>query len=415
MFRWIGKNIGTFLLALILATVVWIAAVNDSDPDEEDNYPTPLKVEIVGQDSSLLITNDYSEQIRLKLRAPRSIWSQLEEDKGSIRVILDLAGLEAGEYSLTPQIQVGIQPSRIISFSPSKIDIILEELITKNFEIELESKIETSVGYRAGTPRISVKEVEISGAKSFVENVNRVRVSYEESDIREDVEESLKIDALDANGKAVQGINLSVETLQLYIPVSQQGGYKDVAVKIIVTGQVAELYRLRNISVFPPVITLYSDDTELIDNLYGIVETESLDINGINEDISARLKLNLPENTAIVGDQSVLVEVSVEPILGSLTISEKPLEIINLDPTLTAELSLLTVDIIVSGPLPVLETLNAEDLRVVVDVDGLTIGAHQLTPVVEIINGEIKVESVLPESVELSLIKTPLATPTAKP
>ncbi|MBT3313761.1 MAG: hypothetical protein HN390_04020, partial [Anaerolineae bacterium] len=56
MFRWLGKNIGTFLLALFLAIGVWIAAVNASDPDVEQDYPTPIPLEVVGQDTALIIT-----------------------------------------------------------------------------------------------------------------------------------------------------------------------------------------------------------------------------------------------------------------------------------------------------------------------------------------------------------------------
>lgn len=415
MLRWLGKNISTFLFALFLSIGVWVAAVDASDPNEELTYPTPITIEVVGQDTDLLITNAYSEQIELTLRAPRSIWAQLTANQGSIHAILDLSGLEAGEYSLEPQIQISVQPTRIISFSPPSISITLEELITRNFPVQLTLTGEPSIGYQAGAPNISADEVAISGPKSLVERVIAVQTSFSMSEARENIDESLSLEVVDEFNQVVRGVNLSPETTQLLIPISQQGGYRDMAIKLVVTGQVANLYRLTNMSVFPPVITVYSADTQLINDLPGIVETEALDINGISEDISARLKLILPENVAIVGDQSVLAQVSVEAILGSLTIFDKALEITNLDPALVAELSSLTVDVIISGPLPMLDTLSTKDLRVVVDVEGLAAGSHQLTPTVEILNDAIKVESILPESIEITLSKAPLATPTAQP
>ncbi|MBT3188601.1 MAG: hypothetical protein HN736_07040 [Anaerolineae bacterium] len=415
MFRWLGKNIGTFLLALVLSIGVWVAAVNASDPDEELIYPAPITLEVVGQDTDLLITNIHSEEIELTLRAPRSIWAQLTADESSIHAILDLSGLKAGQYSLEPQIQIGIQPTRIISFSPASITIILEELITRSFPIQLNLVGEPSVGYQAGLPKINVDEVIISGPKSLVERVESVRTSFNLDESRENISENLSLEAVDENNQIMRGVNLNPEEIELEIPISQQGGYRDVAVKVTVTGQVANLYRLTNISVFPPVLTIYSADTQLVNDLPGVIETEPLDINGINEDSSTRLKPVLPENILIVGDQSVLVEVSVEAILGSLTISEKPLEIINLDPALAAELSSETVDIIISGPLSELDTLSANDLRAVIDVEGLTNGSHQLTPLIEILNNAIKVESVLPESIEITLSDAPPVTPTAEP
>ena len=415
MFRWLGKNISTFLLALVLSIGVWVAAVNASDPNEELTYPAPIPVEIVGQDTNLLITNTYSEQIELTLRAPRSIWSQLTANDDSIHAILDLSGLEAGEYSLKPQIQINIQPTRIISSSPPSITITLEELITRNLPIQLDLNIETSVGYQTGSPNLSASSVAISGPKSLVEKISAVRASFELSEAREEIDESISLVAVDAENEIMRGVSLSPESIQLLIPISQQGGYRDMAVKVVVIGQVANLYRLTNISVFPPVLTVYSTDTELIGNLPGIVETEVLNIEDISENISTRLKLVLPENILIIGDQSVLVEASVEAILGSLTIANQPLELINLDPAFIAELSSPTVDVIVSGPLPMLNSLSVDDLRVVIDLEGLDSGAHQLIPLIEILNEEIKVESILPESIEITIQEAPLTTPTAQP
>ena len=415
MFRWLGKNISTFILALVLAIGVWIAAVNASDPDVEKDYPTPTLLEIVGQDTALVITNNYTEQITLNLRAPQSIWAQLTANDENIHAILDLSGLEPGEYSLTPQIQIGIQPTRIISFTPPSIEIKLEELVTQTSPVNLSLNLETSLGYQAGSARLNADEVLISGPKSLVDRVDTVQASLTKSDVREDISESLTIEALDVEGKLVRGIDLSLDSVEIFIPVSQEGGYRDMAVKVVIEGQVADLHRLTNITVFPLVVTVYSADTQLVNSLSGLLETEALDITSISEDVSARLKLNLPENVSLVGDQSVLVKVSVEAILSSLTISEKALEVINLDPALVAELSSLTVDVIISGPLPALDTLSTDDLRVILDVEGLGAGVHQLVPIVEVLDEDIQVETILPESIELTLSIAPLATPTASP
>ena len=249
----------------------------------------------------------------------------------------------------------------------------------------------------------------------MVDRVSAVQTSFSLSEARENIDESLPLEVVDEFNQVVRGVNLSIEKIQLQIPVSQQGGYRDMAVKVVVMGQVANLYRLTNISVFPPVVTVYSADAQLINELPGVLETEALDINNISEDSSSRLKLILPEDVSIIGDQSVLAQISVEAILGSLTISDKPLEITNLDPALAAELSSLTVDVIVSGPLPILGTLSSKDLRVLIDAEGLKVGSYQLSPIIEILLDNIKVETILPESIEIIIRNAPLVTPTARP
>ena len=415
MLRWLGKNLRTFILALVMAIGVWFAAVNETDPNEVLSYPTAIPIEIVGQKTNLLITNNYSKQIELTLRAPRSVWAQLTSDQDNIHAIVDLSGYGVGEHTITPQIQIGVQPAKIIAFTPPSVTINLEELVSTTFPVNVRVTGEPSAGYQTGSMSYAPNEVTVSGAKSLVERVVSVQADFDLSNVRESVDETLSLHVLDEFNDDVTGVTVSTNNVQLIIPVSQQGGYRDVAVKVRVEGQVANLHRLTNISVFPPVVTIYSADPELVNELPGVVETETLDINGISEDISSRLQLSLPENIQVIGDQTVLVTASVEALVGSQTISEKPLEVINLAPALSAQLSSLTVDVIVSGPLPALNDLTPADLRVFVDLDGLDVGTHQLPISYEILNDAITVESLLPENIEVILSITPTEAPTETP
>ncbi len=413
MFRWLGKNFRTFLWAFVMAVAVWLAAVTASDPDEVRAYPAPIPVEIVGQDPALIITGTYPEQVELTLRAPRSVWEQLTANEQAIHAILDLSGLDAGSHNVDIQIQIGVQPVRIVSVTPASAALVLESLITRTMPVDLTLSGEPAVGYQAGEAILDPAQVVISGAESLVNSVARVRAFINLGGAREDVEQSLSLEPLDEKNQPVTGVTLSPDNVQLTVRISQQGGYRDMAVKVVVNGQVASGYHLTSISVFPPVVTAFSSDPQLVNNLPGVVETAPLDINGISDNISTRLALNLPEGVSVVGEQSVLVQVSVEAIVSSLTISNKPLEIENLTPGLTAEVSPQTVDVILSGPLPLLDMLSLQDVRVVIDVTDLEAGTHQLTPTVEILVSDITVESILPATVEVIL--SPAGTSTTTP
>jgi YbbR domain-containing protein len=62
-----------------------------------------------------------------------------------------------------------------------------------------------------------------------------------------------------------------------------------------------------------------------------------------------------------------------------------------------------TVDVIISGPVPVLEALASQDVVVTVDVTGLGIGTYQTQTQVEVLVGNVLVESILPGTVEVVL------------
>ena len=100
MFNRIMDNLRMFLWALVLALAVWVAAVTSSDPNEVRVYPTPINIQIVGQDSGMIITGNVPHQVQLTLRAPRSVWDQITAKPDSVRAILDLSGLKAGTTSV---------------------------------------------------------------------------------------------------------------------------------------------------------------------------------------------------------------------------------------------------------------------------------------------------------------------------
>jgi YbbR domain-containing protein len=220
---------------------------------------------------------------------------------------------------------------------------------------------------------------------------------------------------LDAQDEVVRGLTINPESVHVTVPISQQGGFRDVAVKVVVQGQQAPGYRIENISVFPPVVTVFAEDPELVNQLPGIVETQPLDLQDRKEDVSTRLSLDLPENVTIVGPQTVQVQVSISPIQTSVTLLNQPINVNGLSEGLSAQVFPQTVDVIISGPLPVLDALTSKDITVSVDVSDLDAGVYQLSPEVKVSVENVLVESILPGTVEVVIAIPDTPTPTAFP
>ena len=119
--------------------------------------------------------------------------------------------------------------------------------------------------------------------------------------------------------------------------------------------------------------------------------------------------LNSPEGFTVIGDPNIRLVVTIEAIETSITIT-RTLEIIGLDAGLTALASPDTVSVFLQGPQPTLENLQAEEVLVVLDLQDLEPGVHQLEPQVVIYLEDVEVLAVLPETIEVTI--TVLATPT---
>lgn len=409
------KSIPTLILSFMLAIAVWISAVTAADPTEDRLYPRPVPIERIAQDPSLVLLGDVPTQATVTLSAPSTIWSQMLNDRAPIRAYIDLSGKEAGTYTLEVNVDPLVKPAKVVSYSPRTVTVTLEKLVTQEFPIQLVRRGEPSIGFQADAPQLSQNTVTISGPASRVEQVKEVRVTVDLSQAREAINRVLDVQVLNTTGNAVEGITVTPDQVTLAQPISQRGGYRNVVIKVASTGQVAGGYRLTNISVFPPAVTVFSTNPQLVENLPGFVETAPLDLTGVKDDQEVRLSLNLPNGVEVVGDQTVLVQVGVSAIEGSVTLSNLEVEVQGLVETLGARISPETVDVIVSGPLPLLDQLSANDVSVVLDLIGVGEGTYQFAPRVVITIPELQVESILPGSIEVVVGPRPRRTQTPTP
>ncbi len=415
--RSFAANTRTFLLALVLGISVWVSAVTSADPDEIRIYPNPIPLEIIGKAPSLIITTDTPSNVEVTLRAPSSVWELLNTKDKSVQATLDLSGLEAGEHEVPIQFRVLERPYQIVLANPETITVKLEPVATRTLTVEKSFSGIPAIGYQAGEATFAPTEIVISGPESLVNQATQARVLVNLEGARENLEQLNAVQILDENNLVIRGLTVTPETVLVNVPISQQGGFRDVAVKVVVTGQQAPGYRVENISVFPPVVTVFASDPELVNSLPGVVETQPLDLQDAEEDITTRLALNLPENVTLVGAQTVQVTVGISPIQTSLTLLNQPIVVIGLTEGLAVQIFPQTVDVIISGPLPTLDALTPQDVIVTVDITGLGLGTHQLIPVVDVLLGNVDVESILPGTIEvvLSIPGTPTITPFPTP
>ena len=119
--RMFARNIRTFLLALVLGVSVWVSAVSAANPNEVRPYPTPIPIDVIGQDPALVLTSEIPPTMEVTLRAPRSVWEMLTARENSVRATLDLTGLSAGEHQVDIQVAVSTRPYQIVVKNPETL------------------------------------------------------------------------------------------------------------------------------------------------------------------------------------------------------------------------------------------------------------------------------------------------------
>ena len=405
------KNLPTLATAILLAIAVWVLAVTNIDPVERRTFGRPVPLEITGQDPSLVITTELPEQVSIILSAPASTWSSALISSNVIRALVDLTGLDAGDYEIPVKLQINARPVKVESLSPDIVSLTMEKLFSESFSINLLQPSSPVVGYEAGEPELNTKRATVNGPTSLVNKVTEVRATLDISQSKETIDRDVDLSALDENGLRVSGVTIFPEKVHIRQEITQRGGYKNVTVKVITTGQIASGHRLTNISANPLVVTVFSTDPDLINTLPGFIETQPLNLTNAGEDLEVSLPLNLPSRVVVVGESTIRVSVSISPIEGSITLTSLLIEIIVGSPAYQTVISPDRVDVILSGPLPELDALKANDVMVLIDLTDKAPGTYQIEPQIQVGIPGILVESILPATIEVEIKITSAATP----
>lgn len=412
--NWLRTNFSSLTLSLFLAIIVWVSAVISADPTIIRTYPQAIPLEILGQDNQLVLLQPPPAAVSVTIKTPQSVWNRLQSQPGLIHAWIDLSTLGAGEYRVPVQVRINVTPYNIVNVVPDRVQLILEPLVTKMLPVDLILSGDPALGYRKGILTIKPDKVTVTGPKSIVDRVQQIQADLDINGATETIHKMVELTPIDSNGAVVNGATLVPDVVTVDQSIILLGGYRNVVVKVVTKGEPADGYWLTNISVSPPTVTVFSADPKLVNDLPGYIETETVDLTGLSDDVDLRVGLKLPAGIELAGEGSVLVRLNIAALEGSLPIT-LPVDIIGLPPNYHAELYPKQVDLLISGPLPILKALKNGNIRVVIDLSKKTIGTYQISPMVDLIPDQLSVASIMPETIQVVITPLSHTTITALP
>ena len=391
------SRLSTILLSVTLGVIVWLIAVNQENPLVTGEYAETITLQAHGLAEGLQPVQPLSDTIvRLTLRAPKNIWTQL--NGGDLHAWLDVTGLKAGLYTLPIQTDSRLPEVFVTDLQPREVSLQLDPVITQEIAVRAEVMDSVAFGYDWQTPIMTPSTITVRGPASQVHKVTNAQTQVYVRSARNQVERLQTIDLLSSSGQPVENVVAEPSTVNIVVPVERWPGRKDVAVTVKLAGQPAAGYRLGAVKLEPATVVLRGN-SDVLNQMTGFVETAPLDVTGATETVRIWLDLLLPQGVTAFDSNKVYVVVEIEPLVDSRTITLKPTVRGNRS-DLHTTVSPDTVQVILSGPVSMLEALGTDDMFVVVDVSGLVPGSHTLTPLVLSPPG-LQQEGVLPQTVEV--------------
>ncbi len=402
--RGFAGQLGTLFLSLALAVVIWLIAVSQENPLITQEFPERISITVHGLDASLQPVQDLGTQsVRVTARAARSAWDDLSVSNFTVSV--DLTGMGTGTHDVTLVGGVSDPRVTVLSLSPPSLRIQLDPLIAKDMPVTVQVLDAPAFGYDWQTPIVTPPTITVSGPATQVDLVDEIYAPVYLLNAKSQVERTVELRPTNRQNQLVEGVTLSTSVVNVVVPVEQWPGRKEVAVRTNLVGQPAPGYRLSTVRAEPSTVVLQGA-ADLLATVPGFIETEPLSIEGATTEVRRRMNLVVPSGVTVFDGDTVQVAVSISPVEGGTTVNVRPIKQ-GLGNGLQATVSPETVDVILSGAIPLLESLNTDDMFVFLDLSGLLPGTHVVKPRVVLPDG-ISADGVLPETTEVVITALPI-------
>lgn len=415
--RWVN-DLGTILLALALAVVVWIVAVQEENPIENQEFEEAVPISVRNQPAgTTFLPEGFEESVYLTIRAPRSSLDDLRV--GTFSAWVDLKDYQVGEYQVSVQAECLDENVRIVELRPASVPVRLREEISRTVPVQVRLFGSPAVGYEFRDWHVEPAEVTVIGPASVVDKSAKATVNLDLRDRRESFSDERQVDIRDADNEIIGFVRTQPAKVQIVVPVVQKLDFTEVAVRAVTDGSVAPGYWVQGVIVEPSIITL-SGDPSVLREIGGFVETLALDISGATGDIVERMPLDLPEQVSPVGVgvEGVKITVQIAAQQGNVNLLREPI-VRGLSTNLEATVSPKEIAITLTGPLPRIRSLTDEDVFVYADLVDKDVGNHRIE-LTSLVPEGLQVISILPEAVEVEIRRimptpTPTWTPTPTP
>ncbi len=401
-------QVGMLALSLLLALITWTFVIERTNPARQELFEDiPLQVENIPPGVTLPAAPPST--VSIVAQTTNNLLPSLRSS--SFQASISLAGLSPGLHSVPVKVTTTIPRVWILAVEPPAIELELTPIVTKTLPVTVivPDQDELSLAYRlVGEPSARPAQVQVAGAAPLVEQVNQVRAELFLGNANTTLTRTRPLQALDALGRVINGLNLEPKQVEVTVVIQRQLNARNVGVRPLTSGIPPEGYRLSSLTVTPAEVTLQGG-LEQLNQGDSFVDTLPVDISQATGDLTLQVPLALPANVQALDSngtpiRTVTVYAQITP-RSSYLLATRPVELLGISPSITATVNPSRVDLIISGPAPIINQIEKEPglVKVLVDLVGVDPPQRLTRPVTIAAPQEIQVQ-VIPDSVQVTLL-----------
>ena len=397
-------NIKLKIISLGLAMLLWLVVVSIDNPVMTLPF-SPISVNVVNadvmeSDGKAFEIADSSKTIGINVKAARSVLSLLSRD--NFVATIDMSNLDGNRVPI--EVKSTKYADKIESITPRQryATVIVENLKSQQFKIQVVPTGETPEGYAIGSSSVTTNVVKVSGPESVVSTIDRAEVHVNVSNMTSEIHSNERIILYDKNGSTVDAstLMLSIDSTNVTVEIWKT---KEIEINASYEGSAANGYAVRGMSMSKTSAVIAGKDSDLESISVVDIPSSAVNIDGATQNVSKEIDIRkyLPVGVILVdGESTVNIKVRVEQLKSTvLQIPAANIAFANVPEGITAAAANPeeSLQLGVVGLSDTLSKINASSLQGIVDID--TIKAAAGTDTLIAGSYEAKVSFSLPSGV----------------
>ena len=379
--RWLVRKNTLIFISLILSIVAFIAVDNKSIV-LVDSYAEVLheqKVEAIYNTETYVVEGlpETADVTLIGRKVDMYLAKQLS--KGTVSV--DISNLKEGTHKVALNYE-SVVDSIDYNVSPSTVTIIIYPKVssTKSVTIDTINKENLDTKLSISNVTIDQQETIIKGSEHTIKEVATVRALVDISKLVDPDTGVMKLEnvpliAYDANGKVV---DVEIVPSKVTATINIDSPKKEVPIKVIPVGEVQFGKAISSITSSETKVTVYGNEEVLAKMEYFPIEVE---VTNLNTNKVFEVSLNTPSGIRELSVKDTKITVTLGEEL-TKEIKDIRIETTNLDSNYKAAAigeSSIKTTVIVKGTKEVLDTIDENKIKAIVDLSGYKEGDHEVT------------------------------------
>ena len=292
---------------------------------------------------------------------------------GTCQVNLD--GLTEGTHTVS-LVAMGYGDNVTATVTPSNVTVTLLRKTTAQFEVDYDfvnvDKMDSR--YILGTPEfLDGNRVNVRASQNTLDSIAFIKVLIDVTGVNADFETEASLVAYDAKGNVVNA-DIIPDTIRVKVPVSSP--HKAVPIVLNINGEVPNDLAIENISMDQQTTIIYANE-EVLNSIEQV--DVNVDASTLTRDTQISVPVNLPEGVSSADVTMVNLNITLAASVTKV-IEDVPINYQNNDNNYAAviEGNETRVSVEVSGTQTNIEAIDADDLFVYIDLEGLEPGEHTI-------------------------------------